>query len=138
MKKLATLLVSLVLLAGLISTTSAETLQRTTGGPVQVDVIASGITTNTTSGLSGPVPNGDKTFYGEVVCSSGACTQTQEIRGTNSQTAINGVLICTITLTATTRDQAACAPVQAAFPRYYVITTNTTGTAATGGVYVNY
>lgn len=136
MKKL--LVLCSLFLFSLTVSASAEMLQRITGGQVQVDPIATGITTNTTTSVSDLTVNGNKTFYGEVVCTAGACTQTQEIRGTNTVTAANGVLICTITLSGTPRDQAACAPANAAFKRYYVVTTNTTGTAATGGVYVNY
>lgn len=137
MKQLSLSLAALFLLTGLISTASADNLQKIAGGPVQVDVIASGMTTNTTSAISNIVPNGAKTFYGEVVCSAGLCTQTQAIFGTNATTNINGVLIGTLTLSGTPRDQNKV-EYSGSFPRYYVTPSNTTGTAVTGGVYVNY
>lgn len=108
-----------------------------TGATVATIPIATGITANTTSAVV-DVPNGPKTFFGQVECTSGACAQTQAIYGTNYPTAVKGVLICTITLTATTADYDACPVVTAAFPRYYVITTATSGTSATGAVYVSY
>jgi hypothetical protein len=104
---------------------------------VTVEPIATGITTNTTSAVA-KAPNGRKTFVGLVECSSGACVQTQAIYGTNYPTAVNGVLLCTITLTATTRDDDACPVITAAFVNYYVVTTATSGTNATGAVYVAY
>lgn len=116
----------------------ADAVQPITGAPVQTKVLASGVTTNTTTGLIQNIPNGAKTFYGEVVCSSGTCTQTQAIFGTLYSTAINGVLLCTITLSGTTRAQDGCASTMAAYPNVYVTTTNTTGTAATGAIYVLY
>lgn len=133
------LLIPLFLLS-LTSIASADMLQKIIGAPVQVDVIASGIATNTTSGVSelSAGVNGNKSFYGEVVCTAGACTQTQAIYGVHTGTAANGILICTLTLSGTPRAQDACPVATAAFKRYYVTTTNTTGTAATGGVYVGY
>lgn len=112
----------------------AEAQQRVT-----VQVIAAGITTNTTSAAK-EVPNGPKTFTGQVVCSSGACVQTQAIYGTNGPgaTVANAMLICTITLTATTSDFDACAVTEVAYARYFVVTTSTSGTNATGAVYVAY
>ena len=81
----------------------ADAIQPIAGAPVQTKVLASGITTNTTTSLIQNIPNGAKTFFGEVVCSSGTCTQTQAIFGTLYSTAINGVLLCTITLSAGTK-----------------------------------
>lgn len=104
---------------------------------VTVHPVSTGITTDTTSAVV-EAPNGRKTFFGQVECTSGACTQTRAIYGTNYPTAVKGVLLCTIVLTATTADYDACPVVTAAFPRYYVITTSTSGTSATGAVYVAY
>lgn len=104
--------------------------------PVQNQKLTQGVTTNTTSGVIA-IPNGPKSFYGQVV-GTGAVTQTQAIYGTHDVTAINGILLATITLSGTTRDQAATSVVTANFPFYYVITTNTTGTGATGAVLVGY
>ena len=107
------------------------------GGAVQTLTIASGVTTNTTTAAVAGV-SGNKTFWGEVICSAGACAQTQAIYGDQDNDAANGVLLCTLTLTDTARDQDACAGVTANYPYYYVVTTGTSGTSATGAVYANY
>lgn len=105
------------------------------GGAVQTLTIASGVTTNTTTAAVAGV-SGTKTFWGEVVCSSGACTQTQAIYGARENGAANGLLLCTLTLSGTARAQDVCTGVTADYPYLYVITTNTSGTAAEGGTYV--
>lgn len=115
----------------------ADTAIGITGATVATIPISTGITTNTTSGVV-DVPNGPKSFFGQVECTSGACAQTQAIYGTNYPTAVKGVLLCTMTLSGTTAVYDACPVVTAAFARYYIITTATSGTAATGAVYVSY
>ena len=80
---------------------------------------------------------GNKTYWGQVI-GTGAVTQTQAIYGDVDNDGANGILLCTITLSGTTRAQDACPVVTAAFAYYYVITTNTTGTGATGAVYAMY
>lgn len=107
------------------------------GGTVQSLMLASGVTTNATSAAVAGI-TGNKTFWGEVVCSSGACAQTQAIYGDRDNDGANGVLLCTITLSGTTRTQDACAVSTAAYPYYYVVTTATSGTSATGAVYAFY
>ena len=102
---------------------------------VSVLTIASGVTTNTTSSAVAGV-TGTKTIWGEVVCSSGACAQTQAIYGARENGAANGLLLCTLTLSGTARAQDVCTGVTADYPYLYVITTNTSGTAAEGGTYV--
>ena len=117
---------------------SGAAVQTLTIASVQTLTIASGVTTNTTTAAVAGV-SGTKTFWGEVVCSSGACTQTIEIRGDQNNDAANGVLICTITLSGTPRDQNGdCSGSTASYPYYYVVTTSTTGNDATGAVYANY
>lgn len=108
------------------------------GANVASQRVATNITTNTTTSTSSLMPNGAKSFFGEVVCSAGACTQTQQIIGSTNNINANGILICTLTLSGTPRAQDACPVVTAAFPYYYVTTTNTTGTNATGAVHVQY
>ncbi len=103
---------------------------------VRFDALAKNVTTDTTSGTT-TLPPGAKTFYGEVI-GTGAVTQTQAIYGCMTSSAVNGLLLATITLTDTTRDQDATPVATANFPFYYVITTNTTGTGATGNVYAIY
>jgi hypothetical protein len=124
---------SLVLLCLLYTGTPVWAVEQIVGAPVTAIVLASGVTTNTTSAVS-KIPAGLKTLYGEVV-GTGAITQTQDIYGTGYPTAVNGILLCTITLSGTTRAQDACPPMSANFNFYYVVTTSTTGTGATGAVY---
>ena len=103
-----------------------------------VMVLATGVTTNITSTPVAVVNADKRTFWAEVICSSGACTQTVEIYGARENAAANGLLLCTITLSGTPRDQDACAVSTAAYPFYYVVTSNTTGTGAAGSVYAFY
>lgn len=105
------------------------------GGAVSPLTLASGVTTNTTSSAVAGV-TGTKTIWGEVVCSSGACAQTQAIYGARENGAANGLLLCTLALSGTARAQDVCTGVTADYPYLYVITTNTSGTAAEGGTYV--
>lgn len=108
----------------------------TSGGVVRQTTVTSAVTTNTTS-TAVAVPTGSKTFYGQVV-GTGAVTQTQAIYGDIDNDAANGILLCTLTLSGTTRTQDACPVVTANFTYYYVTTTNTTGTSATGAIYAMY
>ena len=110
-------------------------LSESGGGHVSTLTIASGVTTNTTSTPVAGV-TGTKTIWGEVVCSSGACAQTQAIYGARENGAANGLLLCTLALSGTARAQDVCTGVTADYPYLYVITTNTSGTAAEGGTYV--
>jgi len=103
-----------------------------------VTPITTGVTTDTTSTAVRLSTVEGKSFYGEVICSSGACAQTQAIYGDIDDDATNGILMCTITLSGTPRDQDACAVVTAQFAYYYVVTTSTSGTGATGAVYALY
>lgn len=105
--------------------------------PIKFVQLTAGVTTDTTSTAVKIPAAGYKSFYGNVV-GTGAVTQTQAIYGDFDSDAANGVLLCTLTLTSTTRDDDACAPSTANFPYYYVVTTNTTGTGATGAVYAFY
>ena len=104
--------------------------------PSRIIPLATGITTNTTTAVKG-IPAGLKTIYGQVV-GTGSVTQTQALYGDIDDDAANGVLLCTITLSGTTRTQDACPPMSANFAYYYLITTNTTGTGATGAIYAMY
>lgn len=112
-------------------------------GYVAVQPLAVNVTTNTTS-TALPAEVADthnprvKTFWGQVVCSSGACTQTQAIYGDVDADGANGVLLCTLTLSGTPRAQDVCAGSTAPYRYYYVVTTGTTGTAARGDVYAMY
>lgn len=113
-------------------------LIRTSGGAVRATTVVSGVTTNTTSVGTILIPTGSKTIHGQVVCDSGVCTQTQALYGDTDSDATNGILLCTITLNATPRAQDACPPITVNYNFYYLLTTNTTGTNATGAVYAIY
>lgn len=109
---------------------------------VKVQTLAGNVTTNTTStAKSAEIAAGDnpapKVFYGQVV-GTGAVAQTQAIYGDVDADAANGILLCTLTLSGTTRAQDACPPITASYPYFYVITTGTSGTGATGAIYVAY
>lgn len=113
--------------------------QRTVGGVVRQWTVTMGsaATANaTTAAFTAPV--GDKTFFGQVT-GTGAVTQTQAIYGSedNAFDATLDPLLCTITLSGTTSKGDACPITRVNFPFYFVVTTNTTGTGATGAVYVN-
>lgn len=120
----------LTLTLGLAVASTAALVQRAT--------VAAGVTTNTTTAaVLVPSGVGFKSFYGQVA-GTGAVTQTQAIYGDIDNDAANGVLLCTLTLSGTTRAQDACPPFTANFAYYYVVTSNTTGTGATGAVYAMY
>ena len=143
MKQLVTGLLVSALLFGGVPWAMADTIQKknpdgstTLWGLSTTTTIVSGVTTNATSTAVG-APIGAKSFYGQVV-GTGAVTQTQAIYGDTDNDAANGILLCTLTLSGTTRAQDACPVITANFPYVYVITTSTTGTGATGAVYVMY
>jgi len=127
----ALLFAGAVLLTGL--TAFAQIIDR----PIKFTQLAVGVTTNTTSAAVKIPSAGYKTFYGKVV-GTGAITQTQAIYGDFDSDAANGVLLCTLTLNATTRADDACPPIAVNFAYYYVVTTRTTGTGAKGDVYAMY
>lgn len=145
MKQFATgLLVAGLLLIGGAPFATADTyiLQKhpdgssTRLGLVTITTVMSGATSNATAASVGVSP-GPKSFYGQV-SGTGAVTQTQAIYGDVDDDEANGVLLCTLTLSGTTKAADACPVVTANFAFYYVITTNTTGTGATGVVYAMY
>lgn len=113
-------------------------LMQTSGGVVRTTTVASAITTNTTSAAA-TVPIGSKTFAA-VLTGTGAIVQTLAIYGSVDNTYTVGVdpLICTITLSGTTAVGDACAVVTANFAYYFVVSTATSGTSASGVVYAMY
>lgn len=104
--------------------------------PTDTVVLAAGITTNTTT-PSVRGRTGYKAFWAEVI-GTGAVTATVSIYGARTIDNANGVLVATITLSDTTRDQDVAAISTAAYPYYYVTTSNVTGTGATVRVEVFY
>jgi hypothetical protein len=108
-------------------------LARVSGGKVRSTTLATAVTTNTTSTVA-ELPTGEKTIYGSVT-GTGAVTQTQAIYGGISSSftpTTDGILLCTLTLSGTTTAVDACPPFTAPYPYYKVVTTNTTGTDASG------
>lgn len=112
-------------------------LLMTSGGAVRTTPMASAVTTNTTSSAVG-LPIGDKTIYGSVD-GTGSVTQTQAIYGglTSGMTTTNGTLLCTLVLSGTTHAHDQCT-VSGPWLFYIIVTTNTTGTSATGVVTAMY
>lgn len=112
-------------------------LLETSGGVVRPTVVASAITTDTTS-TAVALPIGSKTLYGSVD-GTGAVTQTQKIYGglTSGVTATTGELLCTFTLSATTHGHASC-NVTTPWLYYIVVSSSTSGTSATGVVTAMY
>ncbi len=104
---------------------------------VQFKTLMSGVTTNTTSSAIQIPSTGNKTFWAEVV-GTGAVTATVTVFGCRTATAENGVLLATITLSDTTRDQDAASVSTAPYPYFYAVTANVTGTGATVLVEVYY
>ena len=104
--------------------------------PTDAVTLAAGITTNITT-QTGRGRAGNKTFWAEVV-GTGAVTADIAIYGCRTIENANGVLVATINLTGTTRDQDAATTSTAVYPYYYVTTTNVTGTGATVRVEVFY
>lgn len=124
-------------------TSQATSFIATSGAVVQfVQILGTGgVPSTATDATTTPIAinTGRKTFTGRITC-TGTCVQTQKIYGTWRNTADNTVdnLICTITLNATTSDQASCANINLNFSYYYVTTTATSGTTPLAGVFVQY
>ena len=112
-------------------------LLQTSGGAVRQTTVTMGAaaTANGTTAAFA-VPVGVKTFYGQV-SGTGAVLQTQTIYGDVDNDAANGKAVCVLVNSGTTRDQSSCR-VDTPFLYYYVTTTATSGTSATGAVYVAY
>lgn len=103
--------------------------QRVVGGRARSTTAMTGVTTNTTS-ASFTIPSGGKTPIAQV-SGTGAVTATVKLFGDNDDTAANGFLLCTITLTDTTKDVDKCSQFAEDYPYYYATTENVTGTGAT-------
>lgn len=114
----------------------AVTLTHAAGSTTAKLKIAEDLTTNTTS-TAVPVPAGTKVVYG-IVTGTGAVTQTQALYGDIDSDAANGDLLCTLTLSGTTTAKDACPPFDAPYSYFYVVTTLTTGTSASGVIYAMY
>lgn len=104
-------------------------LTRVSGGAVRTITVMTGVTTNTTSAAT-TIFSGGKTPIAQV-SGTGAVTATVKLYGDNDNTAANGILLCTITLTDTTKDVDVCTQFTADYPYYYATTESVTGTGAT-------
>lgn len=103
------------------------------GGAVRSTTMASAVTTNTTS-TAVALPTGSKTIYGAIA----AGTQTMKIYGgiTSGVTTSTGILLCTLTLTASNLVDA-CPVITANF-LYYIVNTSLTTGGASGTVTAMY
>lgn len=105
---------------------------RTVGGLVRSTTAMTGVTTNTTS-VAFTTPSGGKTPIAQV-SGTGAVTATVKLYGDNDNTAANGILLCTSTMSGTTKVVQGCdstAQFTTDYPYYYATTENVTGTGAT-------
>ena len=106
-------------------------------GAISTILLASGITTNTTTAAVAGVA-GNKTFWMEIV-GTGAVSVDIAIYGArvSNPTANELVLLCTKTgMASTDKKVDACATSTAPYPYYVVQTTNISGTSASVSVYV--
>ncbi len=99
-------------------------------------IIASGVTTNTTTTPVAGV-SGTKNFQWKVT-GTGAVTQTVVLKGSFDSDGSSATNLCTITLSGTAPVFDVCAPFTAPFPYLFVTTTVTTGTNASGTGKVGY
>lgn len=103
--------------------------QRVVGGKVRTVTALTAVTTNTTSDAF-VMQSGGKTPIAQV-SGTGAVTATVKLYGDNDETEANGILLCTITLSDTTKDVDKCDQFTVDYPYYYATTENVTGTDAT-------
>lgn len=103
-------------------------LLRVSGGAVRSVTAMTGVTTNTTS-ASFTIFSGGKTPIAQV-SGAGAVTATVKLYGDNDSTAADGILLCTITMSGTTKVVAGCdsgTQFTNDYPFYYATTTNVSG-----------
>ena len=108
---------------------TTNNLIMTSGGAVRGTTMASAVTTDTTSAAVA-LPVGSKSIYGSIT----AGTQTQKIYGgiTSGVTTSTGILLCTLTLTASLLVDAC--PVITANYLFYIVNTSATTGGASGTV----
>ena len=96
-------------------------------------------TASDATGTATTIPAGDITFHGIVTC-TGTCVQTQKIYGSfeNSATVAKSVLVCTLTMNASTTAVDWCSVKQQPFYYYFVVTSNTSGTTPLAGLFAMY
>jgi hypothetical protein len=118
-------------------------LLMTSGGVVRQTQILGigGVPSTATDSTTTPqlVPTGNKTFLGRITC-TGTCVQTQKIYGSwrSTANAAQDDLVCTITLNASTSDQASCANITLNYSYWYVVTSGTSGTTPLAGIFAQY
>jgi len=96
-------------------------------------------TASDATGTATTIPAGDITFHGIVTC-TGTCVQTQKIYGSfeSSATVAKSVLVCTLTMNASTTAVDWCSVKQQPFYYYFVVTSNTSGTTPLAGLFAMY
>lgn len=112
--------------------TSPDSYMMVTGAVMRTYTVMTGVTTNTTSATTA-IPSGGKTPIARVD-GTGAVTATVTYFGAMTSTAANGISLCVVTLSGTTRHVKGCdgaAQFSTDYPFYYASTTNVTGTGAT-------
>lgn len=131
-------LLSLIILASMAMPVLAGVTSPGTNSGLTVSImtVASGVTTDTTSGaVAGAL--GTKTFQW-VVTGTGAVTQTVVLKGSFDSDGSYPTDLCTITISGTAPAHDVCPPFTAPFPYLFVTTTGTTGTSASGTGKVGY
>lgn len=108
----------------------------TSYGLVTSMIVASGVTTNTTTTPVAGI-SGTKTFQW-VLTGTGAVTQNVVLKGSFDSDGSNPTDLCTLTVSGTAPVVDACPPFTAPFPYLFVTTTVTTGTNASGTGKVGY
>lgn len=115
-------------------------LLMTSGGVVRQSIVASGITTNTTSAAN-TIYTGNKSVEGILVCNGGASTNcgiTFELRGSavNAPSATAGVSLCTTVIpTGLATRSEACPVFTANYSFYWIVTTGVAGTSPVLTIY---
>lgn len=131
-------LLALILLASAATAAWANvtTPGTNSGQTISILTVASGVTTDTTTGTVAGVL-GTKTFQW-VLTGTGAVTQTVVLKGSFDSDGSNPTALCTLTVSGTAPVVDACPPFTAPFPYLFVTTTVTTGTNASGTGKVGY
>lgn len=121
---------------------STNNLMMTSGGAVRItQLVGTGGIPSTASDATGTaniLPVGLKTFHGIVTC-TGTCVQTQKIYGSfeSSATVGKSILVCTLTISASTTATDYCST-DRNFSYWFVVTSLTSGTTPLAGLFAMY
>jgi hypothetical protein len=96
-------------------------------------------TASDATGTATTLPASTITFHGIVTC-TGTCVQTQKIYGSfeNSATVAKSVLVCTLSMNASTTAVDWCKVGPQPFAYYFVVTSGTSGTTPLAGLFAQY